>query len=205
MITKDLVIETATKLFLQNGVKSITLDRIVKELHTSKRTIYQHFEDKTDLLKACLHTYNKKVKTENEAIIQSSANAIEAMGHLHQKIIRRSHLVNPNFFNDILYYYPGLLHESYESAGNFAHQQLIELAEWGIEDGIFPKNLEVEVVVKTVLAMQKMLKDTHLFPFPEFSKERLTFGILVPYLRGLCTPKGVELLQIQLELFRVAM
>jgi len=204
MLTQEIIVETATKLFLQNGVKVITLDRIVKELRTSKRTIYQHFEDKTALLKACLHTYNVGVKAENEAIIQSSDNAIEAMAHLHQKIVRRSHLVNPNFFNDILYYYPGLLHESYEAAGNFAHQQLIELAKWGIQDGIFPTDLDVEVVVKTVLAMQKMLKDNQLFPVTEFSKERLTFNILLPYLRGLCTPKGVELLQVQEGLFRIA-
>ena len=203
MITDDLIIETATELFLQNGVKSITIDRIVKELRTSKRTIYQHFEDKTALLKACLYVYNNKVRAENEAIIQSSDNAIEAMGHLHQQIVRRSHLVNPNFFNDLLYYYPGLLHESYQEAGNYAHRQLIELAKWGIEDGIFPEGFDVEVVVKTVLTMQKMLKDNKLFPVMEFSKERLTFGILVPYLRGLCTPKGVKLLQIQEELFKV--
>ncbi len=46
MITKELIIETATRLFMQHGVKSITIDRIVKELRTSKRTIYSHFEDK---------------------------------------------------------------------------------------------------------------------------------------------------------------
>jgi len=203
MITRELIIETATKLFLENGVKSITLDRIVKELRTSKRTIYQHFEDKTDLLKACLQVYNFKVKAENEEIIRSADNVIEAMGHLHQKIVRRAHLVNPNFFNDILHYYPGLLHESYKETGNFAHQELIDLAKWGMEDGIFHKDLDVEVVGKTVLTMLKMLKDNKLFPVTEFSKERLTFGILVPYLRGLCTSKGMKLLQIQEELFRV--
>ena len=46
MITKELIIDTATALFIQNGVKSITIDRIVKELHTSKRTIYNHFEER---------------------------------------------------------------------------------------------------------------------------------------------------------------
>jgi len=204
MITKELIIDTATKLFIQNGVKSITIDRIVKELHTSKRTIYQHFEDKTALLKACLHVYHTKVKTENEEIIASSKNVIEAMGHLHQKIVRRSHLVNPNFFSDIIYYYPGLLHQSYKETGNFAHQELIDLAQWGIEDGIFHEDLDVEVVGKTVLTMLKLLKDNKLFPVTEFSKERLTFGILVPYLKGLCTTKGMKLLKIQEELFRVA-
>jgi hypothetical protein len=49
----------------------------------------------------------------------------------------------------------------------------------------------------------KMLKDNHLFPATEFSKERLTFGIMVPYLRGLCTEKGIKLIQIQEQLFMV--
>ena len=63
--------------------------------------------------------------------------------------------------------------------------------------------MDVEVVGKTVLKLLKMLKDNDLFPVSEFSKERLTFGIMVPYLRGLCTDKGIKLLHIQEELFMV--
>ncbi len=203
MITKELIIETATKLFMQHGVKTITIDRIVKELRTSKRTIYSHFEDKLSLLTACLDVYNTKVRAENEEVIKASENVIEAMGHLHQKIVRRSHQINPNFFGDIIHYYPGLLHESYKRNGNYAHQQLIYLADAGIKDGIFQKDMDVEVVGKTVLTLLKLLKDTEQFPVLEFSKERLTFGIMVPYLRGLCTEKGIKLLHIQEELFRV--
>lgn len=203
MITKELIIETATKLFMEHGVKTITIDRIVKELRTSKRTIYNHFEDKVSLLGACLDVYNTKVRAENQEIIKSAGNVIEAMGHLHQKIVRRSYLTNPNFFNDILHYYPGLINESYKRSGNYAHQQLVELAAEGIKDGIFQKDMDVEVVGKTVLSLLKLLKDNEKFPVTEFSKERLTFGIMVPYLRGLCTEKGVKLLHIQEELFRV--
>ena len=205
MITKELIIETATKSFVQNGVKSVTIDKIVKELHTSKRTIYSHFDDKIDLLKACLGEYHARVKHENEEIIESSDNVIEAMASLHAKIVQRSYQVNPSFFNDVISYYPGLLHESYRNTGKYAHQQLVFLAEWGKRDGIFLEDMDVEVVGKTVLAMLKLLKNTKTFPISKFSKERLTFGILVPYLRGLCTPKGIELLEIQEELFRVSL
>jgi len=204
MVTSELIIETATKLFITHGVKSIAIDRIVKELHTSKRTIYSHFEDKITLLRTCLDVYHTKIRVENEEIIQSADNVIEAMGLLHQRIVQRSHQVNPNFFSDIIHYYPGLLNESYEQSGNFAHQQLIDLAQWGLEAGIFVEDMDVEVVGKTVMVMLKLLKDNNLFPVTEFSKERLTFGILVPYLRGLCTPEGIELLQVQEELFRVS-
>jgi len=52
--------------------------------------------------------------------------------------------------------------------------------------------------------MLKLLKDNNLFPITKYSKERLTFGTLVPYLRGLCTSKGVRLLAKQEELFKIS-
>ena len=205
MITRDLIIQTATKLFLRNGVKTVTIDRIVKELHTSKRTVYNHFKDKTSLLTACLATYHLEIKKENDEIIEEAENAIEAMGHLLQHIIKRANVVNPNFFNDILHYSPGLLNQSYRKTGNFAHKNFEYLAEWGVEDGIFKKDIDIDVTTKTVLAMLKMLKDNDLFPIEKYSKERLTFGILIPYMQGLCTENGLEILEMQEELFRVTL
>jgi len=95
------------------------------------------------------------------------------------------------------------LQESYRATGNFAHQELAFLARWGIEDGIFLKNLDVDVAVKTVLALLELLKDNDRFPVTHYSKERLTFGIMVPYMRGVCTAKGLAILEEQEELFRI--
>ncbi len=196
------IIQIATQLFVEYGIKSVTIDRIVKELRTSKRTIYNHFKDKTELLEACLAVYHAKVKEENEQIINSSANAIQAMGYLHQRIVQRANLLNPNFFNDIIHYYPGLLQKSYRNTGNFAHKELKKIADWGIEDGLFLEHLDTEVTTKTVLALLELLKDNNRFPLSEFSKERLTFGVMLPYLRGLCTAEGVKILKEQEQLFK---
>lgn len=203
MITREEVIEVATLLFVEYGVKTITIDRIVKDLHTSKRTIYKYFEDKTALLEACLATYHQKIRQENEDVIKSSKNAIQAMGYLHQRIIYRASQTNPNFFNDILHYYPGLLQKSYKSMGNFAHSELEYLADWGKKDGLFLDDLDLEVTSKTVLALLELLKDNNRFPVSEFSKERLTFGIMLPYLKGVCTSKGLKQIQEQEALFKV--
>lgn len=205
MITKERIIEVATELFVQHGVKTVTIDRIVKELHTSKRTLYNHFPDKTELLRASLAVYHAKIREENENAIKASENAIEAMAHIHQQIVRRASAVNPNFFNDILHYYPNMLHESYRDNGNFAHAQVVALGKWGIKDGIFLKDMDMELVVKTVLVLLDLLKDNSRFPISKYSKERLTFAILVPYMRGLCTEKGIKLLEMQEELFRITL
>ena len=204
MDTKQLIIKTATQLFVENGVRTVTIERIARELRTSKRTIYQHFDNKGDLLNACLAIYHQRIQSENEAIIDEAPNAIAALGRLHHEIVKRTYQVNPNFFSDIIHYHPGLLEESYRNTNNFAHQQIIDIATWGIEDGIFRKDMDIDVSGKTVLMMLKLLKDNKLFPVTDYSKERLTFGILVPYLRGLCTLKGVQLLEEQEELFKIS-
>lgn len=204
MITRELIIKTSLKLFTQYGVKTITIDKIVKELHTSKRTLYQHFEDKNSLVKACLVEYNKSVASENQEILNSAKNVIEALGYLHQKIISRAQELNPNFYSDIANYHPGLLNESYIEADQFADKQFEYVSKWGIEDGIFVEDLDFEVVGRTVALMLKVINDHRMFPLQKYSKERLTFGIILPYLRGHCTSKGIKLLKIQEELFRVA-
>ena len=203
LITKELIIKTATQLYIKHGVKTVTVDRLVRELHTSKRTIYNHFENKTLLLEACLSIYHKKIKQENERIIDNADNAIQAMAYLYHRIVARANTVNPNFFNDILHYYPGTLHKSYRREGNFAIKQLRDLAMWGIEDGIFDPELDIDVAVKTVLSLLNLLKDNNLFPIEKYSKQRLTFGVMLPYMKGVCTPKGLKILKKQEELFRV--
>lgn len=205
MVAREKIIEVASLLFVEHGIKTITIDRIVKQLHTSKRTIYTHFEDKIALLEACLANYHKDIRKENDDIILGSENAIQAMGYLHQRIVFRASQTNPNFFNDILHYYPGLLQKSYRSMGNFAHSELEQLAKWGIKDGLFREDMDIQVTSKTVLALLELLKDTNRFPVHLYSKERLTFGIMLPFLRGVCTESGILQLKRQEELFKVGL
>lgn len=203
MITQEKIIETALKLFTVHGVKTVTIDKIVKTLHTSKRTIYNHFKDKTELLTVCLEIYQERVKAENEDIIRNSPNSITAMGHLLHRILARAQMINPNFYTDVFHYYPGMLENLFEKNGNHAKEQLLFLGKKGIEDGLFREDLDIEVVGTTVLHLLKLFKDNQKFPITRYSKKRLTFGILIPYMRGLCTPKGLEILNKEEELFKV--
>ena len=88
-------------------------------------------------------------------IIESSDNVIEAMGLIHRKIVLRSHLINPNFFGDVIHYYPGLLNDSYKRNGKYAHQQLVDIAIAGIKDGIFKEDMDIEFYTELPLVDSK--------------------------------------------------
>jgi len=201
MITKEYIIEITTQLYLQNGVKSVTIADISKELSTSKRTIYNHFIDKNDLMQACIEQYLAGIRSNNDEIINNSSSAIEAMGMIQQQILKRADYSNANFYKEILKYFPSVLKDSYEKNSKFAFRELLYLAEWGVKEGFFRKDLDPEVTMATVQTLLKLCNNSKIFPSAQFSKARLTEGVMVTYLRGLCTEKGLLEVEKQKHLY----
>ncbi|GER58790.1 TetR/AcrR family transcriptional regulator [Patiriisocius marinus] len=203
MITKEYIIEVTTQLYLKNGVKAVTIADISKELSTSKRTIYNHFLDKTDLMQACIEQYLSVIRSSNDEIINTCSSAIEAMGMIHQQILKRADYSNANFYKDILKNYPSVLKDSYVKNSEFAFRELLYLSKWGVKDGLFRKDLDPEVTMATVQTLLKLCNNTKKFPPEQFSKARLTEGIMVTYLRGLCTEKGLLEVEKQKHLYLI--
>ena len=201
MITKEQIIAVTTQLFLKNGVKFVTTEEITRELRTSKRSIYSHFSDKTDLMEACIKSYLADIRSNNDQMISNSGNAIEALGNIHQQILKRNSYANSTFYKDIVKYYPGILKEYYQQNWEKAFRELLAIAKWGIKEGYFREDLDPEVTMKTVQDLIMLCRNTSKFPSPEFSQNRLTKGIMIPYLRGLCTAKGVQEVDKQVKLF----
>ena len=61
---KNRIVECSLKMFLEKGIKSITMDMIAAELAISKRTIYEYFENKEQLVLSCLELFGNKIKEE---------------------------------------------------------------------------------------------------------------------------------------------
>ncbi|WP_027078167.1 TetR/AcrR family transcriptional regulator [Maribacter antarcticus] len=201
MITKEYIVAITTQLYLKNGVKAVTIADITKELSTSKRTIYNHFIDKTDLMQTCIEQYLAGIRSNNDEIINTCNSAIEALGMIHQQILKRADYSNANFYKEILKYFPSVLKDSYEKNSKFAFRELLYLAKWGVKEGLFRKDLDPEVTMATVQTLLKLCNNSKVFSSGQFSKARLTEGIMVVYLRGLCTEKGLLEVEKQKHLY----
>ncbi len=203
MISKEYIVEITTQLYLKNGVKSVTIADISKELKTSKRTIYNHFMDKSDLMQACIEQYLAVIRSNNDEIINTSSSAIEAMGMIHQQILKRADYSDTNFYKDILKYFPSVLKDSYKKNSKFAFRELLYLSKWGVKEGLFRKDLDPEVTMATVQTLLKLCNNSRIFPSGQFTKARLTEGIMVTYLRGFCTEKGLLEVDKQKHLYLI--
>ena len=194
MDIKQRIISGSRQMFIKYGIRSITMDMKAEQLGISKRTIYENFTDKDELLQHCINAAMNNQRRINEEIINNTENIIEATFKFIKNSIDTLNAINPLFFFDIEKYYPELWEQKIRENDNRNLYRSIELVNKGIQEGIFRKEINGEIVAKLILEQFKMLSNQELFPHDKFSKVDVFENIVINFVRGISTKKGLLLI-----------
>src|ERR1700732_680528 len=132
MVQIDRIIQGGEELFLTAGIKSVTMDDIAAHLGMSKKTIYQFFKDKNELVFALVKKKLKEDEDQMEAIISQSGNVIEEMINMmkcSEEIFSR---INPIVIHDMQKYHP----DAWKHFQNFKAEVVIHKMEQLLTKGI---------------------------------------------------------------------
>ena len=103
---KDKILKGAESLFMKYGVRSITMDDIARQLGVSKKTLYQHFADKEDIVtQVCTQNMHTTLK-QFEQIKETSENAVEELAKLSMCLKQNMEETNPSLLFDLQKYHP---------------------------------------------------------------------------------------------------
>jgi AcrR family transcriptional regulator len=190
----DRIIQGGEELFLQAGIKSVTMDDIAKHLGMSKKTIYQFFKDKNELVIALV---KKKLQQDEDhlcAIINQSGNVIEEMINMmkcSEEIFSR---INPIVIHDMQKYHP----DAWKHFQNFKAEVIVhtleELLTKGIQQGYIRPDIDVKIMARMRVNQVEMGFNTSIFPISEFSTWTVQYQLLEHFNFGICTLKGYKLL-----------
>ena len=100
------IIGKAEELFRLYGVKSVTMDEIARELGISKKTIYQYFKDKDELVCETTTHILECDKHEFDQIQKEAANTIEELFLISKCLRRNLENLNPSILFDLKRYHP---------------------------------------------------------------------------------------------------
>lgn len=183
----------ADVLFTQYGIKSITMDDIAKQLGMSKKTIYQHFNDKHDLVLELMRSKMEEHKVLIEECCKTADNAIHelffGLGTLEEMLSK----TNPTMFYDLQKFFP----EAWAHFKDFREQVLLTIVKnnlnRGIEEQLFRPDIDIEVLSRMRLEAIEMNFNPTIFPTQKFSIARVARVLTLHFIYGLCTPKGFEL------------
>lgn len=198
MEIKERIIEKATELFRAYGIKSVTMDSLANELGMSKRTIYEIFSDKEEMLIAVLIRMAKAQKELVRKVLKESENSIVAIFRMLEINSDYFQDISPVFYSDLKkYHHDFLMHrpEKIEMPDYRNNQQVIEN---GIKEGLFRKEINPDLVNRCLYNLGKSIMDHTLYPFGLFSRREVIRNIFISYLRGISTARGIGLIN-QLE------
>lgn len=190
METKEKIIAVAIKEFYQFGIKSVTMDQIAREAGMSKKTIYQEFSDKKQLV---YETFSRELDVNACKMLQLEDEADGIIEHLiaFSKFLRERFTdMHPMVLNEIKRYYPEswALFEKFKE--EYAINNLENLIERGKEIGYFRPEIN-----SRLLAMMRLEQISFLFDPTKFNPTRINLGelqlqLFEHFLYGIFTDKG---------------
>lgn len=76
---RETIIQLAAEMFVGQGIKAVRMDDIARHIGVSKRTIYEQFGDKEELLYQCLSYYVREQDRRHAELGAQAKNVLEAM------------------------------------------------------------------------------------------------------------------------------
>ncbi len=188
------IIEEASYLFRTYGIKSVTMDLLAAQMGISKRTIYEVFKDKDELLEGVLKWMTVRQREVMEKTMRESENVIEAIFKMMNMMMEHFKNMSPAFQMDIRRFHQDIA-EKLENLDQLPYIKNNEIMiNKGIEEGVFRKDLDVKIINKCMLEVLKMSNDKEIFPPDAFGSKEVVRNVYLNYLRGLCTQKGLDLI-----------
>lgn len=195
METKERILAKAEELFMRYGIRSITMDDIARDLAMSKKTIYQFFKDKDDLVYQMGVRHFEQDKSEICQIMQSAGNAIDEVIGMSRHLKNNLKGVNPSLFFDLQRYHPKAWSLWQEHKKGFIIEQVKKNIEQGVQEGLYKADLNIEILAILRVMQIEMAFDGTLFPPDKFDILTIQITFLEHFIRGIVTPKGFALLE----------
>jgi len=187
---KGKILETAMKMFAKNGIKAVRMDDIAHALNISKRTMYELYENKEVLLFEGIKTYTLHREEEMAHFAKDNKNVMDVILNVYKAKVEEFRFTCPQFYDDL---------EKYPKVMAFLEQnrkenraQLNEFLRKGTCEGYFREDINHDLVTLLFDSIGQLFLQKRLYAL--FSIESVLNNIMFISLRGICTNKGIEVL-----------
>ena len=193
--TREELLENISELFLKYGLRSTSMDDICSHLKISKKTLYQFFSNKDDVVEqVMLHRRNNcKAREDIEKLKQH--NSIEIMLTIRDHIIESLNSRMPANLFDLKKYHPDVYQKIDEKDQVFFHDLLYEVITKGIKEGYFRKDINLEVQIYLFAKQMISLGEPEIISDIKYPVNIIISTIIENAIRNFSTLKGLEELE----------
>lgn len=194
MDTEKRILENAEHLFFQYGIRSVTMDDIAHALSISKKTIYQHFKDKNEIvLRVSERVFAKERQLMSEFQQQSRDVVHEivlASKYLREHVVK----IHPSVISDLQKFYK----DAWQVFLAFKQEELTFIEgtiRKGMQEGFFRSDINPRVLAVLRMETVELIFNQQAFPREQFDSEEVQTQIFNQFIHGILSKKGRKLLK----------
>lgn len=193
---RNRILKAAMTEFLHKGVKSVKMDDIANTLAISKRTLYEIYSNKEELLLEAVRIHEQEL---NDHMLQYSLdknhNVMDIIIEFYKKKLLSIADVSPLFLVELRKYKQVV--EYLERMNAERHNNALLFFRRGVKEGFFRSDLNFDIILKTSSASANYAMETQMYK--NYSITAIMHNTLFLYLRGICTTKGIKELDAAIE------
>lgn len=188
------ILDSACQKFEQYGIRSVSIDDICKDVRVSKKTFYQIYPKKEDLIEAVLE-YTSDIAQKKFEEIQKNINAVDALVAIIKEVRKYSEETKNSFQYDLEKYYP----EVYDAFQDKQKEKIFRSFEHnirqGIAEGYYREDLDVELVsMFHALQIKNSFKEMRQ-SMPKIPLKRLNDFYIDIVVRLIANDKGLQYIE----------
>lgn len=191
--TKQRIQQAAHDLVIQYSIRSVSMDDIAASLGMSKKTIYQYFKDKDELVESVVEDVIHSNQCICNADRQNADNAVHEIFLVMDMMVEMFKTMNPSILFDMQKYHPAAFIKFQKHRNEYLYNMVKQNLVRGITEELFRPEVNVET-------MARFRVETMLIAFnPEFQRSvkqsllEVEKEIIIHYLFGIVTLKGYKL------------
>jgi AcrR family transcriptional regulator len=192
---KEKIIKSATALFFRYGIRSVSMDDLAKELGMSKKTIYVHFKDKDELLRACMLAHDEEEKEILKSFQRDATNAIDEMLRIAKYVVRMLKQVSPTMIFDLQKYHRDAWEMMNKMHNEDIYKEIRTNIERGINEGLYRTDFNIDIVAKLYVNAAAACAIQEIFPPNQYQMNDIVQTNIMYHLHGIVSPKGLHILQ----------
>ncbi len=195
MEPKERILLKAEELFMQYGIRSVSMDDIANNLGMSKKTLYQYFADKDELVEGVVDGHINEIEEDCLNCRKDAIDAIHEIFITMERIMEEFSNMNPMLLYDLEKFHFKGYQRFKEHKDKFMLQIIRNNIEWGIKDELYRSDIHVDVLSKYRIESMMIPFNVAVFPPGKYNLATTSGIIIENFTYGLATIKGHKLIQ----------
>lgn len=184
------ILEKATEIFLRYGIKSVTMDDMARELGISKKTLYNYFKDKNDLVVQIISIKTEYDRCQCMKVKTDAENAIDELFEINRYVSSMMKNIHPSVFYDLKKFHSQASELLHQHKWKFVKETFLENIVRGKREGLYREDMADEIVATIYVGATDLISGGEAFAHMEQTSDQIFYEIIRFHMFGLVNEKG---------------